>query len=80
MNNRQDTHSVAVGYIVWIFGFFGAHRFYYGHRITGTIWFLTLGLLGYVHSNADRHQAALQAFRLAQLTMPAETQWKRDTV
>ena len=37
---------------------------------------LTLGLLGYVHSNEDRHQAALQAFRLAQLTMPAEIQWK----
>ena len=46
MNNQQDTHSVAVGYIVWIFGFFGAHRFYYGHRITGTIWFFTGGLLG----------------------------------
>lgn len=24
----------------------GAHRFYYGKQITGTIWFLTLGLLG----------------------------------
>jgi TM2 domain-containing membrane protein YozV len=46
MNNQQDTHSVAVGYIVWVFGFFGAHRFYYGHRITGTIWFFTGGLLG----------------------------------
>ena len=37
---------------------------------------LTLGLLGYCHSNAGRHQAALQAYRLAQLTMPNETQWK----
>ncbi len=37
---------------------------------------LTMGLLGYVHSNAASHQAALQAFRLAQLTMPNETQWK----
>ena len=46
MSNAQDTHSIAVGYIVWIFGFFGAHRFYYGHRITGTIWFFTGGLLG----------------------------------
>jgi TM2 domain-containing membrane protein YozV len=35
-----------IGYIVWIFGFFGAHRFYYGKQISGTIWFFTLGLLG----------------------------------
>lgn len=42
---RNDTHSVAIGYIAWIFGFMGAHRFYYGRRITGTIWFFTLGLL-----------------------------------
>jgi len=24
----------------------GSHRFYYGRPVTGTIWFLTLGLLG----------------------------------
>lgn len=42
MNN--DTHSKTVGYILWIFGFMGAHRFYYGRQITGTIWFFTLGL------------------------------------
>lgn len=41
---QGNTHSVAVGYIAWIFGFIGAHRFYYGKRITGTIWFFTLGL------------------------------------
>ena len=46
MDNEQNTHSMAVGYIVWIFGTFGAHRFYYGHQITGTIWFLTGGLCG----------------------------------
>ena len=40
------THSVAVGYILWIFGFTGSHRFYFGKPITGTIWFFTLGLLG----------------------------------
>ena len=43
---HNNTHSVTIGYVVWIFGFFGAHRFYYGKQITGTIWFLTLGLLG----------------------------------
>lgn len=42
----QDTHSKAIGYLLWIFGFLGAHRFYYGKPVTGTIWFFTLGLLG----------------------------------
>lgn len=40
----SDTHSKAIGYLLWIFGFMGAHRFYYGKPITGTIWFFTLGL------------------------------------
>ena len=42
----KETHSVLIGYLCWIFGFMGAHRFYYGKQITGTIWFFTLGLLG----------------------------------
>lgn len=42
----NDTHSVLIGYLCWIFGFTGAHRFYYGKQISGTIWFCTLGLLG----------------------------------
>jgi TM2 domain-containing membrane protein YozV len=46
MNARNDTHLKTVGYILWIFGFTGAHRFYYGRPISGTIWFFTLGLLG----------------------------------
>lgn len=41
-----DNHLKSIGYILWIFGFTGAHRFYYGKPITGTIWFFTLGLLG----------------------------------
>ncbi|WP_185236566.1 NINE protein [Teredinibacter franksiae] len=41
---RNNSHSVIVGYLAWIFGFIGAHRFYYGKPITGTIWFFTLGL------------------------------------
>ena len=45
MNGREDTHLKSVGYILWIFGFTGSHRFYYGKPISGTIWFLTLGLL-----------------------------------
>jgi TM2 domain-containing membrane protein YozV len=42
----NDTHSKTIGYLTWIFGFLGAHRFYYGKQITGAIWFFTLGLLG----------------------------------
>ncbi len=44
MNPSQDTHLKTVGYILWIFGFTGSHRFYYGKPVTGTIWFFTLGL------------------------------------
>lgn len=43
--NQQSTHSIIIGYILWIFGFMGAHRFYYGRPISGTIYFFTLGLL-----------------------------------
>jgi TM2 domain-containing membrane protein YozV len=43
--DTHDTHSIAIGYILWIFGFMGAHRFYYGKPVSGTIWFFTLGLL-----------------------------------
>ncbi len=46
MTPTNDTHLKTVGYILWIFGFTGSHRFYYGKPITGTIWFFTLGLLG----------------------------------
>jgi TM2 domain-containing membrane protein YozV len=50
INQRQyvitNTHSLILGYALWLFGFMGAHRFYYGKKLTGTIWFFTLGLLG----------------------------------
>jgi len=42
---HRNSHSLVLGYIAWIFGFMGAHRFYYGKQITGTIWFFTAGLL-----------------------------------
>ena len=44
MDRDQGTHSVFMGYLLWIFGFIGAHRFYYGKQISGVIWFFTLGL------------------------------------
>ncbi|MFD2189244.1 NINE protein [Pistricoccus aurantiacus] len=42
----NNTHSKIMGYLLWLFGFLGAHRFYYGKPITGTLWFFTFGLLG----------------------------------
>ena len=43
---HRHSHSLSLGYVLWLFGFTGAHRFYYGRPISGTIWFCTLGLLG----------------------------------
>lgn len=45
MSPATDTHRKSIGYILWLFGFTGSHRFYYGKPVTGTIWFFTLGLL-----------------------------------
>jgi len=45
MANQEKSHSVLIGYVLWIFGFTGSHRFYYGKPISGTIYFFTLGLL-----------------------------------
>lgn len=42
--DTSPTHSVAIGYLLWLLGFLGAHRFYYGKQISGTIYFFTLGL------------------------------------
>lgn len=46
MANTTSSHSLWMGYLLWLFGFTGAHRFYYGKPVSGTIWFCTLGLLG----------------------------------
>jgi TM2 domain-containing membrane protein YozV len=46
MSQPGTTHSRTIGYILWIFGFTGSHRFYFGKSVTGTLWFFTLGLLG----------------------------------
>ena len=47
---KANSHNLFIGYCLWIFGFMGAHRFYYGRRITGVIWFFTLGffLIGWI--------------------------------
>ena len=44
MDASRPTHSLVIGYLVWLLGFIGAHRFYYGKPVSGTIYFFTLGL------------------------------------
>lgn len=41
---QQNTHTPLIGYLLWLFGFTGAHRFYYGRPVSATIYFFTLGL------------------------------------
>ena len=41
---QETQHSAAVGYVLWIFGFFGAHRFYFGRPISGILYAFTFGL------------------------------------
>jgi TM2 domain-containing membrane protein YozV len=45
MDVTNDTHRKSIGYILWLFGFTGSHRFYYGKPLIGTIYFFTFGLL-----------------------------------
>ena len=45
MNTPTQTHSKLIGYVLWVVGFTGSHRFYYGKPVSGTIWFFTAGLL-----------------------------------
>ena len=44
MGTPSQTHSKVVGYVLWIFGFTGSHRFYFGKPVSGTLWFFTAGL------------------------------------
>lgn len=46
MNNisAPSTHNTLIGYILWLFGFTGSHRFYFGKPKTGILWFCTGGL------------------------------------
>jgi TM2 domain-containing membrane protein YozV len=42
----MESHSLFLGYVLWGFGFMGAHRFYFGKPVSGTLYFCTLGLFG----------------------------------
>lgn len=44
LKERDSTHSIPLGYLLWIFGFTGAHRFYYGKTWTGVLYYCTFGL------------------------------------
>src|SRR3954467_10027883 len=50
MSETRNTHSKVLGYLLLLFGFTGAHRFYYGRPATGIIWFFTFGffLIGWL--------------------------------
>ena len=67
-----ETHSVIVGYLLWIFGFLGAHRFYYGKQFSGTIYFFTLGLLfiGWI----------IDLFLIPSLNSKADKRYKRGPI
>lgn len=49
-NSKSSSSSandrMIIGYLTWIFGFMGCHRFYFGKPVSGTIYFFSLGLLG----------------------------------
>lgn len=44
MNVSAPTHGKVIGYVLWVFGFTGSHRFYFGKPVSGTIWSFTAGL------------------------------------
>ena len=43
-DGEVPTHPPVFGYLFWLFGFTGAHRFYFGKPLTGILWFCTGGL------------------------------------
>ena len=49
--SHHDTHSKVVGYLLWIFGFTGAHRFYYGKPVIG--WLIDVFLIPAMDREAD---------------------------
>ncbi len=42
--DEERTHDLIIGYFLWLFGFLGAHRFYFGKPLSGTVYFFTMGL------------------------------------
>ncbi len=46
MPSAESSHSKLLGYLLWILGFTGSHRFYFGKPLSGTLYFFTMGLAG----------------------------------
>lgn len=44
MSQSNNSHNKLLGYLLWIFGFMGSHRFYFGKPVSGTIYFFTMGI------------------------------------
>lgn len=68
----MPTHPVLIGYLFWVIGFTGAHRFYFGKPITGALWFFTGGLflIGWV----------VDVFLIPQMSESAERRYRpRET-
>lgn len=68
----DESHSLIIGYLLWIFGFLGAHRFYYGRQLSGTIYFFTLGLLfiGWI----------IDLFLIPSLNRKADRRYKKGSI
>ena len=72
-----DTHHIGVAYLAWLFGMFGAHRFFLGRPLSGLLYLCTFGLLGIgwivdlflipgmVHSNRERLQVGVVDYNVA---------------
>ncbi len=56
----RASHSKLIGYLLWIFGFTGSHRFYYGKPVTGLGigWLIDLFLIPAMDRQADRRFVA----------------------
>ena len=46
MNAGGRTHRTTLGLLLWLFGFTGAHRFYYGRSTSGTVQFALFAVVG----------------------------------
>lgn len=68
----EGSHTPVIGYILWIFGFLGAHRFYYGKPISGTLYFFTFGLffIGWI----------IDLFLIPAMSRDASTQFQQGPI
>ncbi|EED36560.1 TM2 domain containing protein+B7201 [Luminiphilus syltensis NOR5-1B] len=66
-DSTRSDHTPFLGYLFWLLGFMGLHRFYFNRQLTGLLWLLTGGLfligwiidLFLIPDMADEAQASL---------------------